>query len=74
MSGTLIAILFQQVNSYFGILGGTAGVMMAGGIPAICYFKMIGVDSKHEKCIIFFMGAVSVIGMAGAIMSLADPQ
>jgi hypothetical protein len=41
-SSTLIALLFQKVNSYFGLLGGTAGVMMAGAIPAICYAKLIG--------------------------------
>ena len=36
-----VAITFTQVNSYFGLLGGTAGVMMAGGIPAICYWKLM---------------------------------
>lgn len=40
-SSCLIAIVFQKVNSYFGLLGGTAGVMMAGGIPAMCYWKMM---------------------------------
>lgn len=37
-SSTAIAIGFVKVNSYFGLLGGTAGVMMAGGIPALCWF------------------------------------
>ena len=36
-----VAITFQHVNSYFGLLGGTAGVMMAGGIPALCYLKLV---------------------------------
>jgi hypothetical protein len=39
-TSTAIAIGFQKVNSYFGLLGGTAGVMMAGGIPALCYYKL----------------------------------
>jgi amino acid permease len=43
-SSTVIALLFQKVNSYFGLLGGTAGVMMAGAIPTICYAKLIGLN------------------------------
>ena len=39
-SSCTIAIFFQQVNGYFGLLGGTAGVLMAGGIPAFCYYKL----------------------------------
>lgn len=40
-SSCLIAIAFQHVNSYFGLLGGTAGVMLGGGIPCLCYLKMV---------------------------------
>ena len=40
-SSCLVAISFVKVNSYFGLLGGTAGVMMAGGIPAMCYYKLM---------------------------------
>lgn len=40
ISSTVIAISFVKVKSYFGLLGGTAGVLMAGGIPALCYFKL----------------------------------
>jgi hypothetical protein len=40
-SSCLIAVSFVKVNSYFGLLGGTAGVMMAGGIPAMCYYKLM---------------------------------
>lgn len=40
-SSCAIAIGFVKVNSYFGLLGGTAGVMMAGGIPAMCYYKLM---------------------------------
>ena len=35
-----IAIAFLAVNSYFGLLGGTAGVMMAGTIPGISYARL----------------------------------
>ena len=44
-SGTIIAIFFQKVNSYFGLLGGTAGIMMAGFIPFACYYKLIGLGT-----------------------------
>lgn len=41
VSSCLIAIVFVKVNSYFGLLGGTAGVFMAGGMPAMCYYKLM---------------------------------
>lgn len=41
LSSSIIAIAFVKVNSYFGLLGGTAGVLMGGGIPALCYWKTI---------------------------------
>ena len=44
-SATLTAVLFQKVNSYFGLFGGTTGVMLASTIPMICYIKLIGLDS-----------------------------
>lgn len=44
-SGAIIAILFQKINSYFGVLGGTAGVMMTGVIPTLCYAKLVGLKS-----------------------------
>ena len=39
-TSVVLAISFQAVNSYFGLLGGTAGVLVAGGIPCICYVKL----------------------------------
>jgi hypothetical protein len=33
------------VNSYFGLLGGTAGVFMAGAIPMVCYYKLLGINT-----------------------------
>ena len=73
-SGTAIAIFFQQVNSYFGLLGGTAGVMMAGGIPMICYYKLLGLIRTSEKLIAVFMLIVSLVGMFGAFLSVIDPS
>ena len=50
LSSCGIAIAFQKVNSYFGLLGGTAGVMMAGGIPALCYWKLVIQEKKEKRC------------------------
>lgn len=41
ISSSTIAILCQSVNAYFGLLGGTAGVLMAGTIPALCFYKLM---------------------------------
>lgn len=35
-----VAVTFQAVNSYFGLLGGTAGVLLGGTLPGICYAKL----------------------------------
>lgn len=45
---------------------------MAGGIPSICYAKIIGLKRKLDWAIIVFMGIISVLGMVGAIMSVVD--
>lgn len=71
-SGTLIAIFFSSVNSYFGLLGGTAGVMMAGGIPAICYYKVKGLRTNNQKAIVIYIGIISVMAAAGAILSVVN--
>jgi hypothetical protein len=71
LTSCAIAIAFQKVNSYFGLLGGTAGVMMAGGIPSLCYWKLMN-PSQKEKGMIIFMSIISVLGMIGAIMSVVD--
>ncbi len=69
-SGTAIAVFFQKVNSYFGLLGGTAGVMMAGAIPTICYVRLLGINSWKDTAIVIFMGIVSALGMFGAFLSV----
>lgn len=76
-SSTGIALAFQKVNSYFGLLGGTAGVLMAGTIPAICYYKLImSKDSSSKSGInwakMAFCGVVTLIAFSGAILSVVD--
>ena len=73
-SGTVIAILFQNINSYLGALGGTAGVMMTDAIPMICYVKLCGAASWKEKLMVAFMIVVSLLGMVGGIMSVVYPR
>ncbi len=73
-SGTIIAIFFQNVNSYFGLLGGTAGVMMAGGFPALCYYKVKGLRTTNQKLLVAYMAVISLTAIIGAILSVADPS
>ncbi len=69
---TMVAIFFVKVNSYFGLLGGTAGVMMAGGIPALCYFKLMPLQRKHYVMLVF-IAIVTLLAVIGAIMSVVSP-
>jgi asparagine N-glycosylation enzyme membrane subunit Stt3 len=71
-SSCFIAILFQKVNSYFGLLGGTAGVMMAGGIPALCYVKMMKCK-RNDFIMLGYIAVLTVFAVSGAILSVADP-
>ena len=73
-----IAITFQAVNAYFGLLGGTAGVLMAGTIPAICFYKILMCESGKPKKTsdivqLVFCAVVTVMGFSGAILSVIDP-
>jgi hypothetical protein len=72
ISSCIIAISFVKVNSYFGLLGGTAGVMMAGGIPALCYYKLMPLSTKHyiQMAVIF---VVTILAMVGAVLSVVMP-
>lgn len=72
ISSTIIAITFQKVNSYFGLLGGTAGVLMSGGIPAICYFKLREKLSVTDKILLFVCVIITLLASAGAILSIVD--
>ena len=71
-SSCLIAISFVKVNSYFGLLGGTAGVMMAGGIPAMCYYKLMKLERKHYFMLVF-VGIVTLLAIVGAVLSVVIP-
>lgn len=71
-SSTAIAIGFQKVNSYFGLLGGTAGVMMAGGIPALCYFKLRSKLTPYDIILLVLCALITILAAAGAILSVVD--
>lgn len=65
--------MFQKVNSYFGLLGGTAGVMMAGGIPALCYLKMMNCNRK-DLIKVGYIFVLTVFAFSGAILSVVDAK
>jgi hypothetical protein len=44
--------------------------MMAGGIPAICYYKLKGPRTLNQKLLLVFMAIVSTLGAFGAILSV----
>lgn len=71
-SSCLVAISFVKVNSYFGLLGGTAGVMMAGGIPALCYYKLMKMETKHYVMLVL-IGIITILAMVGAVLSVVVP-
>ena len=71
-SSCFVAILFVKVNSYFGLLGGTAGVMMAGGIPALCYYKLMKLQTKHYVMLVF-VAIVTLLAVIGAVLSVVAP-
>jgi hypothetical protein len=77
-SGCIIAITFLQVNSYFGLLGGTAGVLIGGGIPALCYYKIVMKNDKSKRnwksyIMLVFCAIISVLAFIGAILSVVQP-
>lgn len=73
-SGTIIGFFFQNVSGYFGILGGTAGVLMAGGFPALCYYKLKGLRTNNQKMLVAFIAIIGFCAAIGAILSVADPN
>lgn len=74
VSSTAIAISFISVNSYFGLLGGTAGVLMAGGIPALCYFKLAEKISQFDIFLLVICVLTTVLASFGAILSIIKPS
>lgn len=45
--------------------------MMAGGIPAICYYKLKGPRTLNQKLLLVFTAVISILGAFGAILSVA---
>jgi len=67
---TTIAILFVNVNSYFGLLGGTAGVMMAGGIPSLCYIKLRPKLNWVDYVLLGMCFLITFVAVIGAVLSV----
>ena len=74
ISAVVVSIFFTNVNSYFSFLGGTAGVMMSGGFPAICYYKIKGLRTFNQRLIIAFMTLLVICGFYGALLSIVVPS
>jgi uncharacterized membrane protein len=77
-STCITAMIFLHVNTYFGLLGGSAGVLMAGTIPAMCYYKLILCKDPELKLIprtleLFFITIVTEIAFCGGLLSVIDP-
>lgn len=68
-----VAIAFQKVNSYFGLLGGTVGVLMAGTIPGISYARLKDKMSCADILCLILIGIATVVAFAGAVLSVVDP-
>jgi len=45
---------------------------MAGGIPAMCYWKLMKMERKHY-IIVGLIGIITILAMAGAVMSVVSP-
>ncbi len=71
-TGAAFAIVYDDLSNYFSILGGTAGVMMAGAIQAICFYKLKGPRTLNQKLLLIFMGVMSMLGILGGILSVVS--
>ncbi len=71
---TTMAIVFQSVNAYFGLLGGTAGTFMAGGIPVLCYYKFQEERGWKEVGLIVVYACFMALTVTGAVLSVVDPS
>ena len=72
-SSCTLAIFFQGVNSYFGLLGGTTGVLMAAGIPGACYIKQVRNYSHKDIIMLVLIAFVTFASFVGAILSIIEP-
>lgn len=71
-SSLVIAVLFEEVNLYFALIGGTFGVLMGGLIPVACVVKLININAR-ELSIVVFVTFMSVVCFLGAIQSVLSP-
>ena len=69
-----LAITFQKVNSYFGLLGGTAGVLLGGTLPAISYARLKDNLTLFDKMCLILISLVTVVAFIGAALSVIDPS
>jgi len=67
-----MALLFERVNLYFALLGGTFGVMIGGLIPMACTIKLFGINDETRPTLIF-MSTMAVICFLGGITSVLFP-
>ena len=47
---------------------------MAGGFPALCYYKVKGLRTTNQKLLVAYMIAVTAAASIGAILSMVDPS
>jgi amino acid permease len=71
-SSFVLGLFFEGVTTYFGLIGGTVGVMMAGFIPLACYYKLITLTDA-DKFMMAFVAVVSAICFVGAVYSVISP-
>lgn len=45
---------------------------MAGGIPAMCYYKLMKLERKHYY-MFAFVGVVTILAIVGAVLSVVTP-
>lgn len=71
-SSFVVALLFQKVSMYFGLIGGTVGVMMAGGFPLACFYKLVPLSST-DMAIMVYVVIMCVLCFIGAMQSVFNP-
>jgi len=47
---------------------------MAGAIPMVCYYKLLGINTIKEKIMTAFMALISLLGILGAFLSVIDAE
>ena len=74
-----LAMGFQKVTTYFGLLGGTAGTMIAGRfelnsgtIPAMCYLKLTPRPRSDPRwiAVLVLYSLMTICGFMGAFAAV----